>query len=106
LRSLLFLEQRASFSARASLPVHTGGMPRTAYAPLATTEQARVGPELQTTMQDVMFTAEGLGKLLFIVGVLFFYATLFAVTRSSLFVWAATAIGAVLLFGFVVTAYS
>jgi len=51
--------------------------------------------EVQTTMQDVMFTAEGLGKLLFIVGVLFFYATLFAVTRSSLFVWSATAIGAV-----------
>jgi len=62
--------------------------------------------EVQTTMQDVMFTAEGLGKLLFIVGVIFFYAILFAVTRSSRTVWTAAAIGAVLLFGFVVTAHS
>ncbi len=69
-------------------------------------EQARVGLEVQTTMQDVMFTAEGLGKLLFIVGVIFFYAILFAVTRSSRTVWTAAAIGAVLLFGFVVTAHS
>ena len=52
-----------------------------------------------------MFTAEGLGKLLFIVGVIFFYATVFAVTRSSRIVWTATAIGAVLLFGFAVTAH-
>ena len=52
-----------------------------------------------------MFTAEGLGKLLFVVGVIFFYATVVAVTRSSRIVWTTMVIGAALLFGFVVTAH-
>lgn len=51
-----------------------------------------------------MFTAEQLGKLLFLAGVTFFYATLFAVTRSRTF-WAATAIGVCLFFGLLVAAH-
>ena len=52
-----------------------------------------------------MFTAEQLGKLLFLVGVTFFYATIFAVTRSRRTFWAATAIGVFLFFSLLVAAH-
>jgi hypothetical protein len=52
-----------------------------------------------------MFTAEEMARLLFLLGIVFFYATVFAVTRSQRTFWMATAIGALLLFGLLVAAH-
>jgi|tagenome__1003787_1003787.scaffolds.fasta_scaffold18715249_2 hypothetical protein len=52
-----------------------------------------------------MFTAEQLGKLLFLAGVTFFYATIFVVTRSPRTFWTAAAIGVCLFFSLLVAAH-
>lgn len=53
--------------------------------------------------QWVALSSEGLGSLLVILGIVALYASVFAFTRPPRWAWAATAAGALSLFGLLVT---